>query len=85
LAVGTYQEIISTGIDYAKLLEEDADTESLTSSSNEVGQQQGLIRRTVSREVSESSNISYILSSYGFSSAMNVYSNSKMSPFFLSN
>lgn len=56
LAIGTYQEIIDTGIDYAKLLkqdEDDEDTKSEVSNTNESIQNQISLPRSTSREVSD--------------------------------
>lgn len=52
LALGTYDEIINTGIDYAKLLKEDEDTKSETSNTHDGEHQRLSAQRSVSREVS---------------------------------
>ena len=57
MALGTHQEIIDTGIDFAKLLQEEEeedsnDNKSEVSNTNESVQQQLSLRRSGSREVS---------------------------------
>lgn len=52
--MGTHQEIINTGIDYAKLLQEEEDDDdgrSEASNTNELVQQQISLRRSTSKEV----------------------------------
>lgn len=77
LAVGTYQEIINTGIDYAKLLEEgedgdDKDTVSLASNANELMPKQQVTQRSVSRERKKSTVSSYTSSMQSVNSAQSV-------------
>ncbi|XP_034254797.1 multidrug resistance-associated protein 4-like isoform X2 [Thrips palmi] len=65
VALGTYQEIVNTGIDYAKLLKEEEDNDdskSEASNTNELVPQQLSLRRSTSRE-RKKSNVSSFTSS----------------------
>lgn len=50
--MGSYDEIVNSGIDYAKLLKDDEDTKSETSNTHDGDHRRLSIHRSVSREVS---------------------------------